>query len=909
MLTISKPLAAGQALRYHREEFANAKANYFTEDDRIHGEWQGRLAEAWSLVGDVHEEQFARLSQGQDPHTGVQLVAHRRSYSYQLENGNDVTSMEHRAGWDFTFSAPKSASVTALVGEDRRIVEAHKESVKVALDAVERYAQARLGGHHAPETTSQWIVAKFHHNTARPDQREHYAAPQLHTHSVVFNLTQRENGDVRAMDAIELFRSQQFGTAVYQAELGRRLRELGYEIEVGKNGAPEIRGYSEEYLAANSLRSGEIRAYLDAKGLEGAGAAQIAAHRTREAKNDCTSADVRELWVRRAAEYGDQHQDVMRQARERGPMVATQEHRDWAAERGMTYARDRNLERDAVVDERNLLRDTLRRGVGHTDLNTARQTLQIWRERGEFVDVARERFSSPSQRYTTPDMLRLEQENLRMIGEGRGQRWPIARVKPEAPELAHLNDSQRRAVEAILGSRDRVVGLQGDAGAGKTTTLATIREGAERAGYEVRGLAPTSRATRELHDAGVVSQTLQKHLAAGERVPTNPTFYIVDESSLASTRQMNTFLRRLGEGDRVLLVGDVKQHEGVEAGRPFAQAQDRGLQTARLDKIVRQQDESLRHTVERLANRDVREAVRLLEGQGRVKEIVDPTDRMRAIAEDYRRRPERTLVVSPDNASREVLNKSIRSGLQEDGVVERVGREVRVLAPRQDLTGADRRWAARYELGDAIRVSKGSRLLGIRSGEYLAVVAKDSETNTLKVQSEQGHHITYDPRRLQGVAVYRPQVRELAVGDRIQFTAPLPEIRVANREQGTIRRIDSSGSFQVQMDSGRRLTVDRGAVRHVDYGYAVTSYSSQGLTARRVLIHADTSQSRQLVNQRYAYVAVSRGSHDARVYTDNAQKLAVAFGREQSKAAALDEFNRHIEQQHEHSAHEHGRRV
>jgi conjugative relaxase-like TrwC/TraI family protein len=160
MLTISKPLAASQALRYHREE-----------DNRIRGEWQGRLAEEWGLNGELQEHQFARLSQGQDPHTGEQLIAHRRSYTYELENGHEVKAMEHRAGWDFTFSAPKSVSITALIGGDRGIVDAHKESVSVALDAVEEYTQARLGGNYIPETTQRWVVAKFHHDTARSSHR------------------------------------------------------------------------------------------------------------------------------------------------------------------------------------------------------------------------------------------------------------------------------------------------------------------------------------------------------------------------------------------------------------------------------------------------------------------------------------------------------------------------------------------------------------------------------------------------------------------------------------------------------------------------------------------------------------------------------------------------------------------
>ena len=103
---------------------------------------------------------------------------------------------EHRAGWDATFSAPKSVSLTALVGGDDRVREAHRESVRVALHELERYTQARIGNIHAPETTGKFIAATFEHDTARPV--DGYAAPQLHTHAVIFNVTERENGQTRA---------------------------------------------------------------------------------------------------------------------------------------------------------------------------------------------------------------------------------------------------------------------------------------------------------------------------------------------------------------------------------------------------------------------------------------------------------------------------------------------------------------------------------------------------------------------------------------------------------------------------------------------------------------------------------------------------------------------------------------
>src|SRR5207302_9718982 len=192
MLTISNPLSASQAQAYHAEEFSNARENYYSQGDQIRGEWHGRLAGQWGLRGEVREEHFQKLSEGQHPMSGEQLVRHQTAREYLNRHGREVTSTEHRAGWDATFSAPKSVSLTALVGGDERVREAHRESVRTALRELEKYTQARIGNVHAPETTGKFVAATFEHDTARPV--DGYAAPQLHTHAVIFNMTERENG-------------------------------------------------------------------------------------------------------------------------------------------------------------------------------------------------------------------------------------------------------------------------------------------------------------------------------------------------------------------------------------------------------------------------------------------------------------------------------------------------------------------------------------------------------------------------------------------------------------------------------------------------------------------------------------------------------------------------------------------
>jgi ATP-dependent exoDNAse (exonuclease V) alpha subunit len=363
--------------------------------------------------------------------------------------------------------------------------------------------------------------------------------------------------------------------------------------------------------------------------------------------------------------------------------------------------------------------------------------------------------------------------------------------------------------------------------------------------------------------------------------------YVLDESSLASTKQVHEFVNRLYPNDRVLLVGDRRQHEAVEAGRPFAQLQQAGMKTVNLDEIVRQKDPELKQVVEQLARNEVREAVQGLERQGRVHEVKNHEDRIAAIAKEYAKSPESTLVVSPDNRSRAEINGRIHGELQSRGVVSKEEHRIQTLVPRQDLTGAERTWAERYEVGDVLRYSRGSKETGIGKGEYARVKSIDAPNNRIKVELKDGTERSYDPRRQQGVSVYREEPRSFSVGDRIQFTAPAQDLKVANRELGTIASIGQDGRLSLKMDGGREVQLDPRSHPHLDHGYAVTSHSSQGQTADRVLIHVDTELgAKDLLNSRMAYVSISRGAHDAQIFTDDREKLPTALGQDVSHQSA-----------------------
>jgi hypothetical protein len=313
------------------------------------------------------------------------------------------------------------------------------------------------------------------------------------------------------------------------------------------------------------------------------------------------------------------------------------------------------------------------------------------------------------------------------------------------------------------------------------------------------------------------------------------------------------------------------------------------MQTSQLDQIMRQKDPELLRVVEHFAKNETAVGVGLLKQQCRVTEIPDNAQRIEAIAKDYAAKPENTLVVSPDNASRRDINDAIRTELKSSGVVSKDDHLMEVLTQRSELTSVDREWAANYQQGDVLYYTRGSKEHGIEPRAYATVASVDAVANRITVAKDDGKQVTYDPERLSGITAYREISRDFAQGDRIQFTSTNRELGVSNRDLGTIDRIEGK-QIDVKMDGekDRSVSFDSAKMRHFDHGYTVTSHSSQGLTTDRVLVNMDTTVHPELINTRFAYVSVSRASQDARIYTNDAGTLGERLSTDVTKTSAID---------------------
>jgi conjugative relaxase-like TrwC/TraI family protein len=873
-------LSSGQAERYFEEYYSHD--DYYTQGQTTVGRWVGKGAADLGLIGEVSRDDFSPLLQGIHPHSGAVLVP------AATQNGR------HAAGWDGTFSAPKSVSLQALIGGDHRLIQAHERAVRRSLLEVEKYAVAHGYNHGNKErvASANVVGAAFNHLAARPVEDSGYGPdPQLHTHVVLLNLTKRPDGQWRGMDPIEIYRSQTYGSAVYRSELAREVQKLGYRIEVtAASGAWELGDYSREQVMAFSQRRQQITSQMAAQGLSGPKAAQLVALNSRAPKAPYDEAALKAEWKDRAKGEGIDAAAHLQTALARGTGLAGHN-----AEAGpaISFAATHATEREAVADRRQLEAAALQHAMGRVDLDGVRQAIKSEEQQHTLIRAGKPDWSQPQGSFTTDEMLALERQNLALVKGGIDQAQPIAGAKAVTAWAASkgLAPDQLNAAELSLTSKSWVTAIEGLAGTAKTTTVGAIREMAEAQGYSVAGFGMTSGSVKALKEAGLAASTVASLMANKRPAKHAPEMWIVDESSLLATRPVNELLKAAKEAgvERIVFVGDQRQHHAIEAGAPIRQFLASNMAVAELNVIRRQRDPELKKVVELAARGKPAEALDALQTQNRVHEIADRDKRYEAIAANFllgHQVGQTTMVVSPGNDERRALNQTIRATLVAYGHVATNAQDHSILVAK-DLTGAQMRYARNYAEGDVIHFSTADKRQGIQAGAHRSVESVNRQANTLTLRGPGEHRIEAAPMRWKGTQVYTWEDRQLAVGDRLQFRIPDKRRHIANGEFATIIELDHERG-KVRFDNQRELELPMAKLRHVDHGYAVTSHSSQGATVDRVIVNADSMRSAKLVNQKQLYVSLSRAREDVQVFTDDLSTLQRAAARNPNKKAAME---------------------
>ncbi len=901
MLSIGALASASQGASYYERD------GYYAKDSDEHREasaWVGRGADDLGLTGPVDPETFRAVLEGRVPDGSGQQLGRR---------GKDGEIL-HRPGRDLTFSAPKSVSIAALVGGDDRIVDAHDRAVAATLAWVEKNAaETRMKdadtGKMAHVGNQKIVAAAFRHDTSRN------LDPQLHTHAVLANMVQGEDGKWRSMANEGLYAKQKLIGMLYRNELAAGLAKLGYGIEkTHADGRFEIAGVPREAIEAFSTRRAEIEAAVAGRGggetADNQRLAQRAALMTRAAKRDVDRDELRESWEKQAASLGFDARGLAAEAmsNEAGRVVSAEAKREAGAApepplaaEAVDWAVAHVSEREAVFARTGLLAAALAWNPGAVAVGDIEREVAA-RERAGTLHAAR--LPGAEGLLTTDRAVADERETIALMqaGQRRGAVPMRGRAVDKALRGGPLTAGQGEAVKLILSSDDRTVGVQGYAGSGKTTMLRRTRMLLEKKGYEVRGLAPSASAARTLEgEAGIGSETLQRFLARyagvaegrmtrkGERemrAQFAKTALVVDEGSLASTVQARNLLR-IADAlriPRVVLVGDAKQLDAVDAGKPFAQLQAAGMKTAVMDEIMRQRDPALKEAVEASLAGDVAHAFdKLGENVAEVKpDNLAGAAAARWLALSPGERANAGLM-APSHGLRERINNIVRERLVRDGAVHGPAMTVERLVSR-GYTSAEKTLAANYMPGDTVAFHRPYKRLGVEKGDELRVAGVDHRTGTVNLEGGDGQQVAWEPNRIAaragGVEVYRGEEIELRAGDRIRWTrndAGLGLVNSGTAEVAAVR----GGHVAFRLEDGRTLDLAPGdpQLRHLDRAWASTVHAFQGRTVDTVIAAMEANHP-HLTTQKSFYVEISRARDRAELVTDDRAAL-----KEQLEAA------------------------
>ena len=943
MLSIGTIASAAQGASYYQKDGDYAKGDH---EHRDASAWFGKGAEAQGLSGPVDPATFRAILEGKVPDgSGTELGKRGRD--------GEIT---HRPGRDLTFSAPKSVSIAALVGGDERIVSVHDRAVKATLAWVEKNAvETRM---RDPETGrmvraggQKTVVATFRHDTSRN------LDPQLHTHSVLANMVQGEDGKWRTMANEGLYERQKLIGAIYRNELAAGLGRLGYDIEkTHADGRFEIAGVSREAIRAFSTRRLEIEAAMAERGL-GASAdnprhAERAALMTRATKREVDRDELRRVWHRQAVDLdlhlgtlgaGSRDHPLQPEPHDEGPAPtpgagdgvapgtaqaevpaspgvdtpeATEGPRQEAANapvphdlpagladprqdrsaatRSVAWALEHISEREAVFARPALLAAALSYAPGSVGIEAVEREVVALEKAGALHGV---NLPGASDSLATDRTVGEERETIALMraGEARGQatmrRWRVREHLRAGP----LTAGQKDAVELILSAKDRVVGVQGYAGTGKTSMLRRARALAEKKGWRLQGLAPSASAVKTLAaEAGIESQTLQGFLArnagvvAGRltkrgaremRAAFAKTILVVDEGSLASTVQARDLLRIATELriPRVVLVGDAKQLDAVDAGKPFAQLQAAGMKTAVMDEIMRQRDPALKEAVEASIEGDIRRAFGKLGqhvAEAKGGDIGSATAaRWLALGPEAR---EATGVMAPSHELRLRINGHIRNALAREGRLHGPAVQAERLVSK-GYTHAEKALAGNYAKGDVVAFYRAYKRIGVDKGDERRVVGLDDSCRAVLLDDGKGGTISWKPSQIGGrkggTEVYRAEGIELRSGDRIRWTRNDDGLGLVNSRTAEVLRV-GNGRVAFRLEDGRRLELSARdpQLRHLDHAWASTVHAFQGRTVDNV-IAAIEARHPHLTTQKSFYVEISRARERAGLVTDDAAEL------------------------------------
>jgi len=757
---------AAAAARYFEEL---GREDYYTEGGEPPGKWIGSYAQKLGLAGQqVQHGQLERAFTGHHPENGEALATN--------------AGPEHKPGYDLTFSAPKSVSViwaTADRQTQQAISAAQQRAVERALAHAEQIGAfhqraGHAGAEHIPH--GEIAAATFEHSSSRNGDA------QLHTHAVVVNLA--ENGKRVEFDS----RFKMELGAAYRAELARELRSMGFQIERdGKSFS--IAGVPADLTRELSSRRAEIEQELAERGLQSAKAAAVATLDTRHGKGEVDRKEIFEN-AREAAARHKFDPDHLK-AQERAPA------RGWDSQEFLseTFAQASTLS-ETQLRAAAYVHSQDRECDPAAELDRLRST-------GDLVQLADHQ--TGETRYTSREMLDLERGMADTAGRMAQEQThgTDARALDQAISSRTLSDDQKQALQHI-SQPDRIAVVQGVAGAGKSYMLDAARETWERSGYQVVGAALAGKAAEGLEkSSNIKSDTLHKTLAqldAGDMTLGKKHVIVIDEAGMVGSRQMSQLLAHADRaGAKVVLVGDVRQLQPIDAGGAMRAIQQRAGH-AELNNIRRQQDPAQRDMVAAWAKGDGKQALERLENLGAFQTHKSADQARQAIAQ--------AIVQDMQAGKTSIALAGTRREVQQVNQLAREQARAAGLVKGNDSKFETERGDRQFAKGDRLIFLKNDRQLGIKNGTTGTVLS--ASENSLRVQlddkSRDGkpqivefskdryahvdHGYSFTVHKSQGITVDRAHYQPGAMADLHSAYVACSRHRDTVKVHGTVESLD-----------------------------------------------------------------------------------------------------------------------
>jgi conjugative relaxase-like TrwC/TraI family protein len=882
MLTMKAQYSLKNAEDYFREHLR--VGDYYMEGRSVTGQWIGEGARQLGLSGVTNEREFVNLCRNLHPQSGEQLTPRLNSKRIRMDkNGNVHESANRRVFYDFTLSPPKSVSIAALVGNDKRIIEAHDEAIQIAMRHLQLFAATRVRKDHqySYRNTGNMVGAVFRHDTSRA------LDPHLHSHCILFNATwDAVEGRWKALEACDMVAAQKFVRNVYYHEMVRSLQRLGYGVENNPRGDFEIAGVSKELIDRFSKRHDEIdrktKELLEREPEKAGQNIQVIraniAHNERARKiKDVGIVKLQSMWNKQLS--WKEWWQVNHLDKHRSPEIPQK----MTAGQAVSWAEQHLFERRSVVHEHEIWCHALEQLRGQ---NVSLAEIQAaTKERGYIRD---DHFNG---QVTTREVMQRELDIVQLAQYRTLQYQPLAR---DYHKINHsLDYEQQRAAEQILSSRNFVTLFRGGAGTGKSFTLREVKAGLAKERKVVHVLAPQRQQVADLERDGFTgAETISAFLA--QKSMRRGAIVLVDEAGQIGGQQMLELLDyiQVNQG-RVILSGDTRQHGAVEASDALRAIEKyAGLGYAELTNIRRQNPASAKTQRERRWLEQYKLAVDeaqrgkfgssfdRLDGQGAIISCTLANQREK-LAEHFLEHftnQQSTVVVSQSWNEIHRLNDTIRRSLKSQKLIGDDETTVTALE-RQDLTDAQKRDKRFYQSDSVLVFNRPAA--GFKAGS----VGKLHGITDKHLLIEADNRIRPVPvKETDKITVCQPKELSLSSGDRLQLKAndkSQDGRKLANGELVTVKKVHPDG--RIALDDGRTLPKH---YRQFVRGYAVTSYAAQGKTVDYVLF--SDSAVKAATNEKQWYVTISRGRKGVKIFTADKIQLRQNITHSGNRTLAMD---------------------